>query len=511
MYRLIWGLLFLISLSYGDSFVPLHHELVQKLLTSKDFLNMQEVPIESSSFYRTYPHALSTTGTKGGSVYFPQGWMRYKFYVPGGTRAVVVMTTAPNSCLRTQLSFQNPIDHVHPFSFTEAYMIFHMNEINQKLLNHQTIEFFTTQGTMQYEVTNSSSNGGWVYLNMVEDTIFASAAPYGKKNAGYLYFTVRYQVMDKQKFKNWLYNTPLLSENGNPSASQGTITEIDMPAPNQMVQKNIAVDTGNYFYNGPDPFSSGFDSSNLSNDGNINVQCGANQTYRNGQCIDDSTYDPQLNSNTTTNYGSTNNNSSTNTGSQKISCISGYHYNPNTGLCDPDSGNTNASSGNSNTTTNYGSTNNNSSTNTGSQKISCISGYHYNPNTGLCDPDSNAQAIAESLKGRQLPVNGYFSYYGPKDVYDPYAWIFVSPDSSIVAKLDGMDPKTGNLKWTRLIDKNKNIRYIEEVNISNGKIIFGGDTNQNSVEQDRTQKLKQLCIQNGYTWIEETKECKIDN
>ena len=87
----------------------------------------------------------------------------------------------------------------------------------------------------------------------------------------------------------------------------------------------------------------------------------------------------------------------------------------------------------------------------------CEDGYElYN---GECRLSS---AIA--LANRVLPIKGYFAYYGNQDNYDPFAWVYLSSSGRIFAKLNGMDPNTGKLKWWILRDYFDYVYHDEQTN-----------------------------------------------
>ncbi len=78
--------------------------------------------------------------------------------------------------------------------------------------------------------------------------------------------------------------------------------------------------------------------------------------------------------------------------------------------------------------------------------------------------------IIKELAGRSIKVNGYFAFYGnwsDNDPDNPYKWVYYASDGSFFAKLDGMDPNTGYLKWTPLND------YFKSFSYQNGNIVVG--------------------------------------
>ena len=60
---------------------------------------------------------------------------------------------------------------------------------------------------------------------------------------------------------------------------------------------------------------------------------------------------------------------------------------------------------------------------------------------------------ANALAGKSVKVEGYFAFYGKANSKDPanaYKWIYLTSDGSFLAKLEGMDPDTGYLRWSDL-------------------------------------------------------------
>ncbi len=72
--------------------------------------------------------------------------------------------------------------------------------------------------------------------------------------------------------------------------------------------------------------------------------------------------------------------------------------------------------------------------------------------------------VVEQLANRRIPVNGYFAHY---DRNDPLGWVYLSANGHLFAKLEGMDPETGLLRWTLL----KN--YFESVGYDGNNIVIG--------------------------------------
>jgi hypothetical protein len=63
--------------------------------------------------------------------------------------------------------------------------------------------------------------------------------------------------------------------------------------------------------------------------------------------------------------------------------------------------------------------------------------------TGYAASANTATLIASQLANASWPVNGYFIRSGT----GAFDWIYVTPNASLVAKLEGMNESSGNLLW----------------------------------------------------------------
>ncbi len=84
---------------------------------------------------------------------------------------------------------------------------------------------------------------------------------------------------------------------------------------------------------------------------------------------------------------------------------------------------------------------------------------------------STSDEVVNTLANKRLRVNGYFTYFGDPEDYNPFMWAYVSSSGHLAAKLDGMNPATGHLKWHILIGSS--VHKLEWVRIENGRIVFG--------------------------------------
>ncbi len=73
--------------------------------------------------------------------------------------------------------------------------------------------------------------------------------------------------------------------------------------------------------------------------------------------------------------------------------------------------------------------------------------------------------VLQKLAGKSFEVKGYFIHY---DKNDTFGWAYKSR-GNIFAKLDGMDPSTGHLKWTLLQNYFTSVQYDD----NSEKIVVG--------------------------------------
>jgi len=62
------------------------------------------------------------------------------------------------------------------------------------------------------------------------------------------------------------------------------------------------------------------------------------------------------------------------------------------------------------------------------------------------DSDLNQNTTIAKLKSKIWPIEGYFIHYDR----GPYDWAYIVAKSKNLYRLEGMDPRTGYLLWTRL-------------------------------------------------------------
>jgi len=440
----------LLSLSlFADAFIPLHSNLVGELLSS-DFVNGGSY--RARKYWSTYQWQ-----------YFPY-WNRLKFYVPGGTVVSVQAMAGKNIPIRFHLKFkEGPVDHTNA-----VYVRDLVDELSEVLLDEGlTAEFATfgaSAGTAAFGIRNYTSEGGWVYFYLSEDpsltaTVVTSITSFETN--------LVYSVVDEDKFVEWLYNTPLLSEYGNPSAFVPFIEEIN-DVKGEIVRTTIPLDQGDVYYDGPNPFETAIDVTYTADNA-----CLEGQTYVNGECID-----TQINSNvtsvpTTTTVPTTTYTpvvTTTSTTSSRT-CPEGTEMNSE-GVCVAST---------TVTTTTPTQTTTDTTTPIVDEETTdrtCPEGTEMN-SEGVCVAAENVveeqkvvlEEVVRTLENRALNVDGYFAYYGPKEPYDPYAWVYMNSSGTMVAKLEGMDPATGYLKWTELVSPR--VKLFDRVDMENGNIVFG--------------------------------------
>jgi len=233
---LIASFLFFNTLTHADEYISLHnsvfldHLLSSTLLSGGNFTENYQLPVNKHS----------SKSAASGLPYHPQGWDKFKLYVPAGTRADVVISTTPNTTLRAHIKF---------------------NGINNSTITHYiplgTVSDAITQHTAERVILNSTSHsflnsgqlGAWLYWDVVEDSA-NSYAEHGYISQTTLSIQHKLRMLDRQNFDAWLYSTTFLSQGGDPSASMAAMNIIDLTTPDTPSNRAILLDQGSFTYNG---------------------------------------------------------------------------------------------------------------------------------------------------------------------------------------------------------------------------------------------------------------------
>jgi len=218
-------LVFLVFLGfvYANSFVSLHDgRFLSTLLNNKQFLEGKKSAAFNKEFY-LMQHTKKMDQT--GELYYPQGWLRFKFYVPAGTFVKLVLSSFPNTSMRIDLKFKgdnnNILDHVSPQP--KSFVI---KPSDDPL-------YFTDQPTIKNIAINTFNQigynldeGGWVYVSIVENSA-EIRGDNGYIEQSRLVVNYRVEMIDGEKFKNWLFDTTFLEEGGDPVDAVDELTERD--------------------------------------------------------------------------------------------------------------------------------------------------------------------------------------------------------------------------------------------------------------------------------------------
>ncbi len=191
----------------------------------------QLVPLTKDS---KNPKALGSTGFTQEDWYVDNGWNEYKAYYPPGTGLSNIQFIArTNSTYRIHLAFKvddtATVNHVNPDHGTTY------------LGTKNTTEFLATNGkniTIDSDMINNS-NGGWLYIFMVEDAANVESY-YGDVNPNILLTTATI-ITDTTKFNEWK-NTVDLSADGSPGDAIGVLNVIEKISPTSSSSRQIAMD-----------------------------------------------------------------------------------------------------------------------------------------------------------------------------------------------------------------------------------------------------------------------------
>ncbi|BCD63192.1 hypothetical protein NitYY0826_P33 (plasmid) [Nitratiruptor sp. YY08-26] len=207
---------------YAGSFVSLYDgRFLATILGNKDFLNNNNV-LTISKDYILVQHA---NKTKDGEYYHPNGWLRLKYYIPAGTSVDFVIATLPNTSMRIDLKYRgdnNPtLDHINylPASVVLSAKddLLYSNE--QPTIKHLAINTFS-------QAAYDMDEGGWVYVTIVENNAEAHG-DHGYVETATVRVDCTMEIIDKDKFKKWLYGTTFLSPGGDPVDAIEQLEEYD--------------------------------------------------------------------------------------------------------------------------------------------------------------------------------------------------------------------------------------------------------------------------------------------
>ncbi len=172
----------------------------------------------------------------GGNPYYPQGWKQFKFYVPGGSNAYLVMGSGVNTNAIIHMKY-NPDNNIN----TQTMNHYAPSTSTKVDLSGSTTSELTMKDYLQTSVINKySSIGGWVYVDVVGDCYNAQFCP----ETIYLNISVELYRATSTLYDEWLSSTNFLSPGGDPSSNNAWLNIIDLPAQNAPASRTIALDYG---------------------------------------------------------------------------------------------------------------------------------------------------------------------------------------------------------------------------------------------------------------------------
>ena len=209
-------------MTYAASFSSLHDgQYLSKLLNNKNFINKQS----SLTFSKEYTLIQHTKKTKDGKYYHPNGWLRFKYYVPAGTSVRLVLSTMPNTSMRIDLKYKadknNIIDHIDPIPNP---VVFDPTEDPLYAEDQPTVEHIAINTFNQ--IAYNLNQGGWIYVSIVENSAEIQG-DHGFIESSTVIVNYTLEIVDQEKFKNWLFKTSFTRPGGDPVDNIDKIIEYD--------------------------------------------------------------------------------------------------------------------------------------------------------------------------------------------------------------------------------------------------------------------------------------------
>lgn len=269
----VFIILSLFGIGYASSsFVSLHDDrFLSTLLANQAFLDGTNFVM----FRKDYALMQHNEKSKEGQYYRPNGWLRFKYYIPAGTSARLVLAAMPNISMRIDLKYKgdtnNILDHIHP----QPYRYVPGGAKNDPIYSDQ-------EPTIKYIALNVFSKsaynmdeGGWMYVCIVENDA-EYAGEHGRIKSAQIHVDYSLKIIDRDKFNNWLFQTTFTHTGGDPVDSVEKLIEYDNVLENDKVvsvTREIALNTQGMYRYHPDTlgianhsFSSSFSSSSLSSE-----------------------------------------------------------------------------------------------------------------------------------------------------------------------------------------------------------------------------------------------------
>lgn len=376
---LMAGIIFLTSFLNADEYQSLHNgTFLTSLLNTPSFINNQVTP----QGYLTTITMHSAKSAISGLPYYPQGWNKFKLYIPSGLEYISInLATMPNATLRIHTKFRadinNEMNHYATEKMNQGYLFYAENQLT-------TESILTNTGQYYYP---DVERAGWLYFDVVEDRLNSYSEHADYDGDVQLYITVRSKKNNDVLFNNWSATTYFLTPGGDPSALVQNMNIVDVTTQDVQTPRTINLDFGGTLHDGT-PISSASNSS-------ISSTAATSSAASVSSSISSTT-------------SSLSNSSSSNP------CGIGYYQSPDTGGCVPLSIGGASSSFNSSSSLPYCDTLSSSSSGGGilPMAVACITrptssassvssnpcgvGYYVSPDTGGCVPVSIGGASSSS-------------------------------------------------------------------------------------------------------------------
>lgn len=305
-------LIFLILFGHflnADEYPSLHGgTFLNTILSDSRFLNNQRFPVN----YTSYVSTNSAKSPTSGLPYYPQGWSKFKVYMPAGVATSISIATMPNATLRIHTKFRadtdNTINHFNPNKINDGY------EFDSPA--QTTAEGILVNTGQYYHASNSL--GGWVYFDLTHDA--ANSYDEHPEYTGQvtLYISLAYTKTNNDNFNSWLNSTYFLTSMGDPSALVSSVNITDVTTQNTPSSRTISLDYGGALYDGT-PISSASSSTNSSTASSSNSSSSCQIDPDTGGCMNSSSFSSAI--------------SSINSSVSSISCSYGSYLDPDTGGC----------------------------------------------------------------------------------------------------------------------------------------------------------------------------------
>jgi len=375
MKKILFSFLIMFNLLlHADEYPSLHNgTFLNDILNSANFNS-------GNDFVKNYTSSITKHSRKSvssGLPYYPEGWNKFKVYVPAGTRLSMTFATYPNTTARIHMTWNGStggVNHYNPYGATPT--------------TTSTASTIMTNTTSLFLFSDNSS--GWLYFDIVEDSA-NSYAEQGYQSSASLYIGYNIKKVNNDLFNSWLMSTYFLTAMGDPSASVPAINVIDVSTENTPSQRTATLSYGGALYDGTPISSSSFSSVQTSSIASIGSS--ASSVF--------SSYSSSIISGG--------------------SCSSGYYQDPDTGGCIPIGGVTSSSVSSRSSSSSYfsssgtctggflpgpgetaiicssSSSNSLSSSASSINTGSCSSGYYQDQDTGGCIPLSSSSSSSSSL------------------------------------------------------------------------------------------------------------------